>query len=96
MLDTLLTRFPENDVLYWQDKAGREVDFVIRRTEGRVDLVECKLNPDKLNATPVAAFRERYPNGDNYVATPLAREPYRMRRGGLTFVVCSSGDIGAT
>ena len=54
------------------------------------------MNPDKLNATPVAAFRERYPNGDNYMATPLAREPYRMRRGGLTFVVCSSGDIGAT
>ena len=94
VLDTLLTRFPENDVLYWQDKAGREVDFVIRRTEGRVDLVECKLNPDKLNAAPVIAFRDRYPNGDNYVATPLAREPYRTRRGGLTFVVCSSGDVG--
>ena len=94
MLDALLMRFAEQDVLYWQDKARREIDFVIRRTEGRVDLVECKVNPDKLNPAPVAAFRERYPDGDNYVATPVAREPYRVRRGGMVFTVCSSGDVG--
>ncbi len=96
VLDALLMRFAEHDVLYWQDKARREIDFVIRRPEGRVDLVECKVNPDKLNPAPVAAFRKRYPDGDNYVATPLAREPYRVRRGGIVFTVCSSGDVGGT
>ena len=95
VLDALLTRFAEHDVLYWQDKARREVDFVVRRPEDRVDLVECKVNPDKLNPTPIAAFRRRYPNGDNYVATPLARQPYRMRRGGMVFTVCSSGELGS-
>ena len=67
---------------------------MVRRTEGRVDLVECKLNPDKLNPAPVVAFRKRYPDGDNYVATPLVREPYLVRRGGMVFTVCSSGDVG--
>ena len=95
VLDALLMRFAEHDVLYWQDKARREIDFVIRRPEGRVDLVECKVNPDKLNPAPVAAFRKRYPDGDNYVATPLARESYRVRRGGMVFTVCSSGDVGS-
>ena len=95
VLDALLMRFAEHDVLYWQDKARREVDFVVRRPEDRVDLVECKVNLDKLNPAPVAAFRKRYPNGDNYVATPLAREPYRMRRGGMVFTVCSSGELGS-
>ena len=94
VLDALLMRFAEHDVLYWQDKARREIDFVVRRTEGRVDLVECKVNPDKLNPAPVAAFRKRYPDGDNYVATPLVREPYLVRRGGMVFTVCSSGDVG--
>ncbi len=59
-----------------------------------MDLVECKVNPDKLNPAPVAAFRKRYPDGDNYIATPLVREPYLVRRGGMVFTVCSSGDVG--
>lgn len=93
VLDALLMRFAEDNVLYWQDKARRELDFVIRRTEGRVDLVECKINPDKLNPAPVEAFRKRYPIGNNYVATPLAREPYQVRRRGHLFTVCSNGDL---
>ena len=93
VLDALRLRFAEEDVLYWQDKARREVDFVVRRPRGRVDAVECKINPDKLSAAPIAAFRQRYPLGRNYVATPLARQPYAIRRGGVTFTVCSSHDI---
>ena len=93
VLDTLLMRFAENKVLYWQDKARRELDFVIVRSEGRVDLVECKINPDKLNPAPVEIFRKHYPNGNNYVATPFTRNPYRIRRRGIPFTVCSSGDI---
>ena len=108
VLDALRLRFAEEDVLYWQDKARREVDFVIRRPGGRVDAVECKINPDKLNPAPIAAFRQRYPLGRNYVATPLVREPsagereglaprkkepYAIRRGGLEFTVCSGHDI---
>ena len=93
VLDALLMRFAENNVLYWQDKARRELDFVIVRSESRVDLVECKINPDKLNPAPVEIFRKYYPNGNNYVATPFARKPYRIRRRGLPFTVCSSGDI---
>lgn len=90
VLDSLLIRFQENDVLYWQDKPRRQVDFVIRRSEGAVDTIECKINPDRLNAGPVEVFRRIYPKGANYIVTPLDREPYRIRRGELTFSVCST------
>ena len=93
VLDALLMRHHENDVLYWQDKSKREVDFVVRRTEGAVDAVECKVNPDRLNSKPVEAFRRIHPKGANYVATPLGREPYRIRRGELVFTVCSTRDL---
>ena len=93
VLDTLRLRFAEDDMLYWQDKARREVDFVIRRTGGRLDVVECKINPDKLQPAPIETFRRRYPLGDNYMATPLAGNPYTIKRGGLAFTVCSGGDI---
>lgn len=56
-------------------------------------MVECKINPDKLQPAPIETFRRRYPLGDNYVATPLAGNPYTIKRGGLAFTVCSGGDI---
>ena len=93
VLDALLTRFHEDHVLYWQDKSRREVDFVVRRTDGAVDAVECKVNPDRLDPAPIEAFRHIYPDGSNYVVAPLDRQPYRIRRAGLTFTVCSTGHL---
>ena len=94
VLDSLSMRFHQDDVLYWQDKSRREVDFVIRRAQGAVDTVECKINPDRLNPGPVEVFRQIYPKGMNYVVTPLDREPYRIRRGELVFTVCSTRHLG--
>ena len=90
VLDSLLMRCPEQDVLYWQDKSRREVDFVIRHGGGRVDLVECKINPDKLDPAPVEVFRSLYPEGSNFVVTPRVPEPHRIRRRGMVFTVCST------
>ena len=87
VLDSLRMRYREEDILYWQDKSRREVDFVIRQPDGRVDLVECKMNPDKLNPAAAIVFRGLYPQGANYVVTPHVREPYRIRRQGLVFIV---------
>ena len=51
----------DEDIYYWQDKSLREIDFVIRRWRDRVDVVECKINPDRLDTAPVGAFRALYP-----------------------------------
>lgn len=93
VLDSLRFRFADEDIFYWQDKSHREVDFVIRRDRDRVDLVECKINPDRLDPAPVEAFRALYPNGENFVVCPEAGVPHRMRRGGRVFTVCSTGDL---
>lgn len=57
VLDALRFRYPDDGVFYWRDKAGREVDFVIPRARGRVDLVECKVDPGALSTAAVEAFR---------------------------------------
>ena len=90
VLDALLMRFHRDEVFYWQDKSRREVDFVIRRGDGAIDAVECKINPDRLDPRPIEVFRRLHPRGANYVVTPLDREPYRIRRRGLVFTVCST------
>jgi len=92
-LDELRFRFADEDIFYWQDKSHREVDFVIRRGRDRVDVMECKINPDKLNTKPIEVFRKSYTQGDNYIVSPAVRKPYQVRRGGLIFTVCTTKDI---
>lgn len=93
VLDEILTRFRESDLFYWQDKSRREVDFVIRRGETRVDTVECKINPDRFDAAATEVFRAAYPDGENFIVTPRADRAYRIRRGELEFTVCSAESI---
>lgn len=92
-LDELRFRFTDEDIFYWQDKSHREVDFVIRRERDRVDVMECKINPDKLNAKPIEVFRNSYPQGDNYIVSPAVRKPYQIRRGDLVFTVCTPKEV---
>ncbi len=91
VLDSLRFRLSDDRIFYWRDKAGREVDFVIRRGRDRVDLVECKLDPDELDGRAVRAFRAIYPAGENFLASPAIREPFRIRRAGYTFTVRAPG-----
>lgn len=93
VLDALRFRFADEDIFYWQDKSRREVDFVIRRGRDRVDVMECKINPDKLDVKPVEAFRGLYPKGDNYIVSPAVKKPYKVRRGDLVFTVCTTRDL---
>ncbi len=93
VLDALRCHYTDEDIFYWQDKSGREVDFVIRRERNRVDLAECKINPDKLNISAIAAFRGLYPQGDNYIVSPVAKKPYPIRRGDRVFTICTTKDL---
>ena len=95
VLDALRFRFADEDIFYWQDKSHREVDFVVRRGHDKADVIECKINPDKLDAKPVEAFRGLYPKGDNYIVSPAVKKSYRVRRDGFVFTVCTTRDLCA-
>ncbi|MCY3820294.1 MAG: DUF4143 domain-containing protein [Gammaproteobacteria bacterium] len=90
VLDALRSRFPEEDILYWRDKSGRELDFVVRRETGAVDPVECEVDPYAPDPEPAELFRSRYPAGGNCIVTPAESAPYRIRHGSLTFTVCAN------
>lgn len=44
VLDSLRFRHLDENIFYWRDKAGREIDFVVRRQEGVVDTFGCKID----------------------------------------------------
>lgn len=48
---------------------------------------------DNVEAVAIEAFRELYPAGDNYVASPGATRPYRTRRGGHVLTVCAPAAV---
>ncbi|MCY3939921.1 MAG: ATP-binding protein [Gammaproteobacteria bacterium] len=87
VLDALRLRFPSENIFYWRDKAGCEVDFVVRGNEDHLHTFECKINAGELKPAAATEFRRRYPEGCNYVITPVSPKPYAMRRGGLEFTV---------
>lgn len=84
VLDTLRAPGLTFEIAYWRDKSGREIDFVIRRGGKQVDALECKINPDRFNPETLRHFRTLYPQGRNWVVSPMTDDPYDRRWGSLT------------
>jgi len=83
VLDTLRTIEHENNLFFWRDKSGREIDFVIKRDRHNVDAFECKVNPTNFSTKTLKVFREIYPHGRNICISPNISESYRIRRENL-------------
>lgn len=90
VLDTLCS-VPLSKICFWRDKQRREVDFVIPRGRAAVDAIECKWRADAFGTRGLAAFRENYPEGRNYVVSPQIRDRYEQRRSGLDIVFLPVG-----
>ena len=88
VLEHLQAHGPDTPVQYWRDKAGNEIDFVLRRGREAVDVIECKWNPAAFDAKALALFRSYYPEGRNFLVTPLEGPAYRKRFGKLEVTVC--------
>lgn len=88
VLEFLQARRPDADIRYWRNKAGRELDFVLPRNRDRVDVLECKWNPQDFDPAALKAFRALHPGGRNYVISPVAGDGFVRRLAGLEFTVC--------
>ncbi len=84
VLDVLRTSFSEKQIYYWRDKAGREIDFVIKKSNNRLDTIECKIDPDKYSIDTLKVFRGIYPLGENYVISPRIKDRYVIKKEKLT------------
>ncbi len=78
---------------FWRDKQQREVDFVIPRGRETVDAVECKWKPDAFETRGIAAFREHYSRGRNFVVSPLNGPMYERTINGIKVVFVTPGEL---
>jgi uncharacterized protein len=54
-------------LLYWRDKRGHEVDFVLQGRRNIPIAIECKWSAKDFDPASLRAFRYHYQQGDNYV-----------------------------
>ena len=92
VLDTLIS-IPVPTIQYWRDKQQREVDFVVPRGRGAVDAIECKWNASAFEPRGLAAFRENYPTGRNFVVSPQVTARYPRRIDNLNVTFLPIGDL---
>lgn len=83
VFEWLAARNPDSKILYWRDKSGRELDFIIAKDRDEVDVFECKWHPDEFSPDALTVFRAAYPEGGNYLICPAA-SPYKKGFGPLT------------
>lgn len=92
VLDTLIAAgLPK--IHFWRDKQQREVDFVVPRGREAVDAIECKWQPEAFDPRGLAAFREQYPKGKNFVVSPLNGPGYGRIQNGLKISFASPGEL---
>jgi predicted AAA+ superfamily ATPase len=70
-------------VNYWRDKRGHEVDFVLDRRGQAPLAIECKWSADAFEPAGLAAFRLRYPAGENVVVAHDVERGYTRTMGAL-------------
>lgn len=69
VLNELTAKIRRGKILYWRDKKGREIDFVIALAGREPNVVECKWSAKNLDPAGILAFRRLYPAGCNYVVS---------------------------
>jgi len=93
VLDELRTHLPGQPLFYWRNKSGKEIDFVIKKTRNSVTALECKVSPVHFDGKNMAALREIYPHGNNYLVCPVIKAPYKIQSQGLAIQVISTAQI---
>ncbi len=84
---------PLSNVHFWRDTSGREIDFVIPFGRDRVDAIECKWSANAATTRNFRAFRNRYPEGDNWVVARDVDRPYRRGEANMTLTHISLDEM---
>lgn len=69
VLNELHSQTQSRKILYWRDKRGHEVDFVMVKRLSEPAAIECKWKSAEFDASNIKAFRRQYLKGNNFVVS---------------------------
>ena len=87
VLNEIQSLTQSQEVRYWRDRNGHEVDFVLRSGRGQVTAGECDWAAAAYSARNLATFRKRYPEGANWLVTADTPTPYERQVDGRRVTV---------
>ena len=67
VLNEIMAKLQSREVLYWRDKRGHEVDFILAGRRSDPVALECKWSSRDFDAGNLQAFRRQHPKGENFV-----------------------------
>lgn len=83
VLNEIMARTQARDVLYWRDKRGHEIDFVLLARGGNPTAIECKWSANGFDTSNLEAFRRQHPPGDNIVLASDVKTSFQRNYGSL-------------
>ena len=83
VLNELLSDLQSKTINYWRDKAGHEIDFVLKKRGQPPIAVECKWKSAGFEPVNLNSFRRKYPEGENWVVSSDVSKPYERKIKGL-------------
>lgn len=101
VLNEIHAQLQTRSVHYWRDKKGHEIDFVLPdRGNNVINTIECKFSStqeDKFLVTNIgkniAAFRNHYPNGENFVVASDIIKPFQRQYENITLTFVSPKEL---
>ncbi|MBU1965850.1 MAG: DUF4143 domain-containing protein [Proteobacteria bacterium] len=83
VLNEIQGRMQIRNVMYWRDKRGHEIDFVVAGRGRPPVAIECKWSAAEFDPGNLKRFRERYPEGDSLVAAADVEKPFARNYKGM-------------
>ena len=95
VLNNLIGTFQTNvTISYWRDKRGHEIDFILKKDRNHEPIaVECTWNYKNFDFTSIRHFRNRYPEGRNFVVAANVFETNTRRFEGLDVTFLSLTEL---
>ena len=67
VLNEIYANMQSRNILYWRDKRGHEVDFIIQKRNNKIYAVECKWSYNNFVPNNLRSFSNRYQNAELFV-----------------------------
>ncbi len=69
VLNELHAQTQSRKIMYWRDKRGHEIDFVMAKRQSEPVVIECKWKAAEFDGSNIKSFRRQYPKGNNFVVS---------------------------
>ncbi|MFH0802587.1 MAG: ATP-binding protein [bacterium] len=93
VLNEFQARAQTRQILYWRDKRGHEVDFVLAGRGDNPAGIECKWSADDFDPANMMAFHRQYPQAKLLVIAQDVEQPFSRKYGDVSikFIGLSGG-----